>query len=294
MSNKIITDEILNEARNYCILFDNGHGTRQYTQGKRSPDETLIEGEWAREMVRHLIKAFQYSGFECYQIVPEDQDIDMRIRAIRINDIVKKKRSEGKQCISISIHINAAPYPGGRPQWVDATGWCGYVQIDSDPGPKGGMEALGIAKVITQHMYNLAITLNLQGNRAVPRHKYKQENFFMCREMLCPAILTENLFMTSRDNYRILTSVEGKRDIIEIHLGAMIQYLGFDYTPRNTPGFIDSLDEEGKQDLYNLGLINGSGEISKESWNNITAQVEENKYSKENGSAELVFKDNNG
>lgn len=48
-------------------------------------------------------------------------------------------------------------------------------------------------------------------------------NLGILRETLCPAILTENLFMDNQEDCRFLLSPEGKKAITEIHVQSILK-----------------------------------------------------------------------
>ena len=69
------------------IILDNGHGSN--TPGKCSPDKSLLEYKWAREIVDMLIKELKALGFNAVKLVPEDIDISLKERVRRANQIYK-------------------------------------------------------------------------------------------------------------------------------------------------------------------------------------------------------------
>ena len=50
------------------ILLDNGHGIQ--TPGKRSPDGTLLEYKYTREIVDLIIEELQNRGLQAVKLVP--------------------------------------------------------------------------------------------------------------------------------------------------------------------------------------------------------------------------------
>ena len=86
------------------IILDNGHGLD--TPGKRSPDGTLIEAIYTRQLVKDLALELEKHGHTVHILVSEPEDIPLNVRVKRINSIC---RAEGvKNTILISIHLNAA------------------------------------------------------------------------------------------------------------------------------------------------------------------------------------------
>ena len=192
-------------------MFDPGNGTREYTKGKRSPDESLFEGEWAREMVDRIIKAFEGLEVECINIVPEREDIPRSERIKRANTIIKN--NPDKKCYYISVHINAA---GNEGKWLGARGFCVYVAKNASQE----------SHTLAQNIYTAAEELGLKGNRCVPGERYWQANFDVIYFTKCPAILTENLFMDNKEDLEILKSEEGKEKIVNLHLIGICKTLG--------------------------------------------------------------------
>ena len=110
------------------IILDNGHGLN--TPGKRSPDGTLIEAIYTRQLVKDLASELEKLGHTVHILVPEQEDIPLNVRVKRINAICRAKGIENT--ILISIHVNAA---GNGSKWLNATGWSVYTckgQTESD------------------------------------------------------------------------------------------------------------------------------------------------------------------
>ena len=102
------------------IILDNGHGLS--TPGKRSPDGTLIEAIYTRQLVKDLALELEKHGHTVHVLVPEQEDIPLNVRFKRINAICRAKGIENT--ILINLHLNAA---GDGTQWMNATGWSGFT-----------------------------------------------------------------------------------------------------------------------------------------------------------------------
>ena len=116
--------------------------------------------------------------------------------------------------ILISIHVNAT---GDGTQWVNATGWSCYTS-------KGQTQSDTLANCL----YEAAIK-NFPGRRIRTDYSDKdpdwEENFYLLRKTLCPAVLTENFFMDSHSDLEYLQSRAGKQAIIDTHVEGIIEYL---------------------------------------------------------------------
>lgn len=189
----------------YIICLDNGHGVN--TPGKCSPDKKLKEYAYTREIVKELSKKLQDNGYKTYIVTPEETDISLKERCKRINTIYK---NNNKKAISISVHCNAA---GGDGKWHDAKGWSVYVSLNASSN----------SKKLAQDLYESAS--DLKGNRSVPASHYWVQNLAMCRDTLCPAVLTENLFQDNKEDVEYLLSDKGKQSIVNLHYNGIVNYL---------------------------------------------------------------------
>ena len=192
------------------LLLDAGHGDPPLTGGKCSPDGRLKEYTWAREMVQRIAIKARAAGIPTEIITPETKDIALNVRTSRVNALCRKYGI--KNCVLISVHINAA---GADGKWHDATGFSAWV------APKSSANSKRLAAILWEH----ANATGLRGNRAVQAGKYWSGNFAIVRDTLCPAVLTENLFMDNRAEADYLLSEAGKEAIANLHISAIKQYI---------------------------------------------------------------------
>lgn len=191
------------------LLLDAGHGDPPLTGGKCSPDKTILEYYWARDIVERIAKKARAAGIPVHIVVPEKADIPLNTRTKRVNDFCKKYGT--KNCVLLSIHINAAAGTG----WHNARGWCGFV------APKSSSNSKRLARIL----WEKADKAGLRGNRSVPSEKYWVGNFAIIRDTLCPAVLTENLFMDNMEDVEYLKSEAGKEAIATLHVNALLEYI---------------------------------------------------------------------
>ena len=182
------------------ILLDPGHGLN--TPGKRSPDGTLLEAAYNREIARLTLSQLQANGHDAQLLVPETEDIPLKERVRRVN---AHCTALGKtNVILISIHVNAA---GDGTRWHTATGWSCYTC-------KGHTQSDTLADSLYQSAHQ-----HLPGRRI--RTDYTdndpdwEENFYILRHTHCPAVLIENFFMDNKKDLAYLLSQEGRRAIVE-------------------------------------------------------------------------------
>ena len=108
------------------ILIDNGHGVD--TAGKRSPDGSLREYKYTREIAEKVVSELKKRGFDAERIVTEENDISLSERCRRVNSICD--RIGTKNVILVSIHCNAA---GNGSQWMNARGWEAWTSVGQTP-----------------------------------------------------------------------------------------------------------------------------------------------------------------
>ena len=192
------------------ILIDNGHGLD--TPGKRSPDGKFLEYAYNREIATRIVADLTDRGYNAQLLVPETEDIPLTERVRRIN---AHCNTLGKSnVILISIHVNAA---GNGTKWLNATGWSCYTS-------KGQTTSDRIAECFYE-----AAKKNFPDRRI--RTDYSdndpdwEENFYILRHSLCPAVLTENFFMDNPQDLEYLQSRAGKQAIIDTHVEAITEYL---------------------------------------------------------------------
>ena len=200
----------------YLWLFDNGHGGiingAYQTPGKRSPkwedDTQLFEGEFNRSIVNRLVKLCKDNNIDYVNLVDTQQDVSLRKRTDAANDIYREQKDkDGKDCIYVSVHANGFSKES-------AQGWSVYTTVGETKSDK-----------IAQILFDKAKT-------EFPDHKMrrdtrdgdddKEANFWVLRKVVMPSILSENFFMTNREESRLLLSEEGRDRIAKIHF-QMIQ-----------------------------------------------------------------------
>lgn len=186
------------------VLIDNGHG--EHTPGKCSPDGKVKEWLVARDIAHRLKEMLDDEGIPCQLVTPETEDIPVNDRVRRVNAIAKKE-----PCVLLSIHVNAY---GNDGQWHAPCGWLAYVGLNASANSKR------LATLLTKEAHRTG----LRGNRA-PAEPFKAQSLAMCRDTVCPAVLTENLFMDNEEDARRLLSPEWRRRIAGVHLNALKTYL---------------------------------------------------------------------
>lgn len=194
--------------KKWIILLDNGHGIE--TPGKRTSFKEFLDKivEWAytRRLARAIRDKLLDCNIDCRLLVPEDQDVPLKIRAERANSIAAA--AGPKNCLLVSIHLNAARSEN------QAKGW----EIHTSPGTTASDRHADV-------FWNEAKAL--LGDKTRMRGDYTDgdrdwdSHFYILKKTVCPAVLTENLFMNHEDDCRFLASDEGFKTIVDIHTNAI-------------------------------------------------------------------------
>lgn len=186
------------------VLIDNGHG--KDTAGKRSPDGRLREYAYAREIAVRLEQALKARGIDAVRITPEENDVSLGERCRRAN------KYGSKDVLLVSIHCNAA---GADGKWHDAHGWSAYVSQNAS------LKSKTLARCLIKAAKGTGLSVREYAHQ-VP---YWTQNLAICRDTLCPAVLTENLFQDNREDVEYLLSETGKQAIVDLHVNGIVEYL---------------------------------------------------------------------
>ena len=190
------------------ILIDNGHGVD--TAGKRSPDGSLREYKYAREIAGRIVSELRKQGFDAERIVTEENDISLRERCQRVNAICNRLGT--KNVILVSVHCNAA---GNGSQWMNARGWSAHVSLNASKQ----------SKAFARSLIKVAENEGLKVRKYAHQVPYWEQNLAICRDTNCPAVLTENLFQDNKEDVAFLLSEAGKETIVSLHVKGIINYL---------------------------------------------------------------------
>ena len=174
------------------ILLDPAHGHN--TPGKRSPDGTLLEYAYTRDLANQILAALKTKGHNAQLLVPETEDIPLKERV---------------------RHVNAA---GDGSQGMNATGWSCYTC-------KGQTESDLLADCLYTVADRILKKKVIRTDYARDGDRDWEENFYILRHSLCPAVLSENFCMDSHSNLEYLQSKAGKQAVVDTHVEGIVEYL---------------------------------------------------------------------
>ena len=193
------------------ILIDNGHGID--TKGKRSPDGRLLEYAQNRLLAGRIVSVLQARGQDASLMVPEEMDIPLPERCRRVNEWCRQLGKDN--VILISIHCNAA---GKGDRWYNATGWCAYTTPKDTPADRLATCLYNAAQI---HIPDQRLRMDLtDGDPDI------EASFYLLRHTICPAVLTENLFIDNQADVEYLLSDIGQTNLVNLHVTGINFYLG--------------------------------------------------------------------
>lgn len=185
------------------ICIDAGHAKN--TAGKRSPDGSLREYEFNRDVAKRLKAILEKHGlqvmFSCDLEI--DKDTPLKTRCATSN--------EAKADLFISIHANAH---GNGSEWTDANGWEIYHY-------KGSTEGKKLAEAIRAES---CTTLGLK-DRGL-----KTADFYVIKYTHMPAVLIEHGFYTNREECEKLKGATFRESCAEADAKGILKYLSISIT----------------------------------------------------------------
>ena len=186
------------------------------TPGKCSPDKKFYEYIYSRQICNEVKTQLEGLGYKVF-IDVEDYDLPLTSskELLKRCSIVNNLHRQYRNCIYISIHVNAASSDG---KWHNATGWEIYTS-------KGETESDKLATCIYNYAKsNFKNTQKLRTDFS-DGDPDKEAEFYVLRHTECPAVLTENFFQDNKNDVEYLISDIGFHQIVRLHVEGIINYI---------------------------------------------------------------------
>lgn len=190
------------------VLVERGHGIE--TLGNCSPDGALREWKYCNDIAVEVVKQLKSLGYNAQLLVPEETNIPLGTRSKRANDVCR--HFGPSNVLLVSIHLNAK---GNGSSWCDVRGWQACVSLN----------ASAKSKQLASYLFDSAQAQGLKMRRPKAGQKWWAQNLAICRDTLCPAVLTENLFQDNQQDVAYLLSEEGRKTIINLHVEGIVNYI---------------------------------------------------------------------
>lgn len=190
------------------ILLDAGHGID--TPGKRSPDGAFREYLWNREIAELTFALLEEHGFDVDMVVTETNDIPLKTRVRRVNEVCNLHGSAN--VLLISIHANAA---GNGEDWMNAKGWSAYTT-------KGVTESDRVASCMYSAFEEEFKDRKIRRDLSDGDPDW-EEDFYIIKKTSCPAVLLENFFYDNKEECQwLLQDVNKERIAMAIYNGVRL------------------------------------------------------------------------
>ena len=188
------------------IILSPGHGAN--TAGKRSPDSSLLEWEFNRRLVRKIAEGLDAAKIPYVLLDMGATDVTLAGRVARANTF-------GKNCLYISVHGNAA---GNGKEWIKARGFAAYTS-------KGLTKSDEMCEVFMRKAAEILPSVGASVRKWSSKKWGWEENFYVLKNTIMPAVLTENLFYDNKDDCEIMKSEEGIEALARVHVEGIKEIL---------------------------------------------------------------------
>lgn len=196
------------------ILLDAGHGID--TLGKRSPDGAFLEYKFNREVAEYLYDLLEDYDFDVDMVVTETNDIPLKTRVRRVNEVCSLLGADN--VLLISIHSNAC---GNGSEWMSAKGWSCYT---TKGVTKSDKVAECMYKAFEEEFKDRKIRKDMSDGDSD-----WEEDFYIIKKTSCPAILIENFFYDNKEECEWLLKDLTKMRIANAILDGVQRYYGKRY-----------------------------------------------------------------
>lgn len=182
------------------VVLDPGHGVE--TAGKRSPDGTYLEHEFALDMAKRIKYILSGYGLEVHLTREDEHDIPNSARADLSN--------EWAPDLFVSLHSNAA---GDGSKWMEPRGFGIYTSAKGDTAGRNIA-----AKAILKRAEEAGLQLWGGG--------LHHERWTVLVKTNAPAVLIEHLFHDNKEDVELLKSDAYRDKLAEVDAKGILDYLG--------------------------------------------------------------------
>lgn len=175
----------------------------------KHPDGTVIyEGVTNRLIQQKLMKMLDQACIYYINITKGYEDIPLYKRTNQVNDIAN---FYGKNIVIYnSIHSNASVNK-------DAKGWQIHTYLGESLSDKHAL--------VYFHEAHKEFTGRLAIRQESPDDPDWDSNFQVLRDTICPAVLTENFFMTNYEDCKFILSEQGQQRIARVHFNSLMKII---------------------------------------------------------------------
>jgi len=198
------------------IVVNPGHvfykeGDPRNTPGKCSPDKTLREALWNREVANKVVALLKEEGFTVVLAAAESERVSITYPVKVCNNLCNKVGSS--KVLFVSIHVNAA----GNGQWMNAKGWSVWTTRGVTKSDKLATCMYTVAKKVFKDR-------NVRADYVDGDPDYESD-FYVIKNTKCPAVLVENFFMDNKDDCAYLKTEICKQKCAKVIVEGIKNYI---------------------------------------------------------------------
>ena len=179
----------------------NSHQELDFTLSK------ILEQLYRLSIVNKVCKRLDMLNIPYYKLVPENEDISLAERVRRVNSIAKKNPNVWL----LSQHANAG-------------GGTGFEAFTTHGKTLSDTLAEKLIEEIEKTFINLKMRYDLSDG-----DKDKEADFYIIKNVVCPAVLVESLFMDNKDDYRLLWDGDFQNALADCYVRVIKRIYDGDY-----------------------------------------------------------------
>jgi N-acetylmuramoyl-L-alanine amidase len=230
-------------AKTIAFCLDDGHGME--TTYKSSPLTGMMENDFNRNVVRHIVEYCKANNILYKEVAQGDTDVPLATRTNLANAWYSelKKQHSDLYCIYISCHANAGGGTGSE-IWVHS---------------QAASETIKVAQITLDEITS---SLGLK-NRGVKKGfvSNPSADFHINRESKMTSMLVEYAFMDSEKDAQLLLSDDFRKACARATVKGILTYLNLPFTePTQQPTIADEWELKYKEMSKQYTLLQGKYE----------------------------------
>lgn len=199
------------------VVLDPGHGVE--TAGKRSPDGTYLEHEFALDMAGRIKVILERHGVEAVLTRSDEHDVSLAKRVEIAN--------AAKPDLFVSLHSNAS---GDGSHWMSARGYGVYTSAAGDTAGRN----IAACKLIAR--------ANEAGFGLWGEGLHHDISLYVLKNTVAPAVLIEHLFHDNREDVELLKDAAFRDKLAKVDAKGILDYLDIPYADGTTEEPQDDAD----------------------------------------------------
>lgn len=186
------------------VVIDPGHG--KTTGGKRSPDSSLMEWEFNRDVAYRLKDLLEAQGYTVIMTVSKDDQTDPSLA-----DRVAVANNAKNVDLFVSIHANAN---GSGSSWDSAHGWEIWIHKSGGASEKAAQYIEAATKsAITEF-----------SDRGIKKTGTGEKGLYVSRNTEMPSVLIEHGFYTNQSECQLMKTSEFRQRLAQADATGIINF----------------------------------------------------------------------